>query len=939
MKMKQCMVGILVLMLSFTISAEEFRTPVTIVGMVNAKNELVRPDDKMTFMSNGSTLTFIYDGAARNNDPGGGLVARAVTRDGAVYLDDNVALVFSEQPAGVIRQLAFNVNGIVFDRVRRKGAKWDDAWNAEGLEVISSEARSGRWHLAVRVPLMSVGAIGTTIINVMRESPGKVPAFARSTRDVFNGKGFDLAGLSSSSSSAVPQMRINPFQARTPIPPNRARRGEIPSAAEFKVDGADGAVLYYPGQNRMRVSVFVDSEAMPMLVFGGREIALKKDDGLWTVLVETPKTLGRFSLSLKLDERLFDNVATLEKRQLPWEGNTIGKADGVLPPFTPIAHVSENALSVVHRTIRFGGMGLPTSVRALGRELLAAPMSYEFKVDGSQSIPKHAAELSVSAGGTSASVVGGAKAGTVRLKSVGRFEYDGFLWNELALSGTGCIERLTVVVPLKGDEVPLFHAVAADTIRYNPAGCLPSGTGLVWGGSKLFRKPQAPDDDYEAAAVPYIWLGAERRGLCVFVNDTHGMALDATNDAVRIVRDAGIVRLEYDLINRPVELAGERHLAFGLQVTPVKTSDPAMRRWYQASNASQPKGMIARVGIGWRESGFENHWARVPKGGDWSLFTTAMSNVCFNTSSTPFKYSDPTLTWEKDDAVQYYASEWISRGTGYEGAVRTFLVPSSIDYVIYRCKEWTDLGLDGLYFDDMFLMPCRNPDTALGSFGIIEMRELVKRAAIMQHEAGLKHRFLQIHMTNALLVPSFAFATSLLSWEDHYGEEPFQKRFPIDYVRAESLGTQIGCEGVVLDGIKRKTTPEKDWNRGADGKFRRLTRNQHAILLPCGMTMWTRSGYAVDIPERQRLLKPLCEFRIWESDCRFVPFWEDDGVLGRAPDGILLSSYRRGSEALVIIGNLTDADQILKLSGQDVTVAAGDVATVRVSLESRKGRQ
>ena len=168
MKMKQCMVGILVLMLSFTISAEEFRTPVTIVGMVNAKNELVRPDDKMTFMSNGSTLTFVFDGAARNNDPGGGLVASAVTRDGAVYLDDNVALVFSEQPAGVIRHLAFNVNGVVFDRVRRKGAKWDDAWAAEGLEVISSEARSGRWHLAVRVPLVSVGATGTTIINVMR---------------------------------------------------------------------------------------------------------------------------------------------------------------------------------------------------------------------------------------------------------------------------------------------------------------------------------------------------------------------------------------------------------------------------------------------------------------------------------------------------------------------------------------------------------------------------------------------------------------------------------------------------------------------------------------------------------------------------------------------------------------------------------------------------
>ena len=267
--------------------------------------------------------------------------------------------------------------------------------------------------------------------------------------------------------------------------------------------------------------------------------------------------------------------------------------------------------------------------------------------------------------------------------------------------------------------------------------------------------------------------------------------------------------------------------------------------------------------------------------------------------------------------------------------MRTFLVPSSVDYVLWRYKEWTDLGLKGLYFDDMFLISCCNPDTAGGSFGILEMRELVKRAAVMQHEAGLRHRMLQIHMTNALLVPSFAFATSLLTWEDHYGEDPFPRRFPIDYVRAESLGTQVGCEGVVLDGIKRKSTPETDW-KGPDGLFRRLTREQHAILLPCGMTMWARSGAAVDIRERLRLLGPLSDFRIWEPDCRFVPFWEDDGRIGQAPEDVLMSSYRRGDEALVVLGNLTDVPQTVSLPGEQVTVAARDVATVKVRLPEEK---
>ena len=235
----------------------------------------------------------------------------------------------------------------------------------------------------------------------------------------------------------------------------------------------------------------------------------------------------------------------------------------------------------------------------------------------------------------------------------------------------------------------------------------------------------------------------------------------------------------------------------------------------------------------------------------------------------------------------------------------------------------------------MFLIPCRNPDTSGGSFGILEMRELVKRAAVMQYECGQRHPLLQIHMTNALLVPSFAFATSLLTWEDHYGEDLFQNRFPVDYVRAESLGTQVGCEGIVLDGIKRKTTSEADW-KGPHGKFRQLTRNQHALLLPCGLTLWTRSGAAVDIGERLRLLAPLAKFRIWEPECVFVPFWEDDGLLGKVPDGVLLSSYRRGDEVLAVIGNLTDSGQRIQLPGCDVDVAAGDVATVNVKLPRKE---
>jgi hypothetical protein len=756
---------------------------------------------------------------------------------------------------------------------------------------------------------------------------------------VFNGKGLTLS-CKSIVPEKNPEVFENPFQARLPKPPNRARLGGIVPSSEFKIGEVDGVVQYYPGLNRMRINV-AGADSVPVLLFCGKRTSMSMMDNLHTILIDVPPEPGRYPISLEINGKFYSNVASVEKRKELWEGNSIGKSDIVIPPFTPVRKTDPSTLSVIHRTYRFSGAGLPCSVIALEREILAEGIVYEVERAGKVSVPTFGSvpKIKVSESGTKAVIEGCASEDGMKIVSRGNFEYDGFLWNEIEITGTGCINRLTLAVPLKDSEAPLFHAVAPDTIRHNPSGSVPRGAGMVWDGSKLFRKPLASDDLYSHSVVPYIWLGAELRGLCVFVNDTKGMSIDLEKPSARIVRNGGVLRLEYDLVNVPTKLDGIRRISFGLQVTPVKTADKAFARDYQGPNITRPTNMVARVGIDWRTSGFPNHWSRVPKNGDWKLFTDAMSRSCKVVDSYPFKYSDPTLTWEKDDAVRYYVSEWVSRPTGYEGAVRTFLVPSSIDYVIYRHNEWLDLGLKGLYFDDMFLIPCRNPDTAGGSFGILEMRELVKRAAVMQHEKGFRNRLLQIHMTNALLVPSFSFATSLLTWEDHYGEDRFEKRFPVDFVRAESLGTQVGCESVVLDGIKRLVTPVKDWKE----KFRFLTRNQYAILLPSGMRMWTRSADTVDKVEQFRILKPLAVFEVWSDDCRFVPYWEDDGKLGIIPSGVLASSYRKKNKWLVVMGNPTERDQTVSLkcgfqysnaeSGEIIpngtmTISSGDVLTV-----------
>jgi hypothetical protein len=265
-----------------------------------------------------------------------------------------------------------------------------------------------------------------------------------------------------------------------------------------------------------------------------------------------------------------------------------------------------------------------------------------------------------------------------------------------------------------------------------------------------------------------------------------------------------------------------------------------------------------------------------------------------------------------DKVENYYRTEWVSRPTGYLGADRCFMVPSYLDYIVYYYNKEMDNGLQTIYLDDMFLISCRNPETSAlkdenghvhVATGILEMRELVKRLAILQYEHGFSPRLLQIHSTNALLVPCFSFATSLIVWEDHFGEKVYQKRYSEDYIATESRGTQIGAESVALDGIYRRKTPIEEWK---NSRFEFLTRTQLAMLLPNNIKINVRiSGpyTGVHIPTIMQAFGVLGKFGVADENCRFIPYWENDGAIIGQPEYVKLSSWRKPGMMLVALGN------------------------------------
>ena len=766
-----------------------------------------------------------------------------------------------------------------------------------------------------------------------------------------------------------------------------ARRGVrnegVPASAAFDLDGAgEVSVYHYPGMNQVRFTFFPFPDAeveVAQCRIDGKTVRLQKKGGAFTALARTPGSAGRFPVDFavkgKDGVKRFDGVWTLEKRKFEWEGNDIGKRKLIIEPFRPIS-VSSSRASVILRDYTFGAAGLLSSLKALDREILAGAMFFYGSVDGKRvKFAGEPGEIRTEDGGYAAVYTATAEAEGVRLTVKGRMEYDGFVWNEVSVSGLNGrqLERLSMVIPLKNEEVPLMHICTVDSIRYNPTGAVPAGEGVVWEGKDLYRKTGFLENMFADQVVPYVWLGAERRGLSWFVNDTFGMVLDKEKSALRLVRDGAVLRMEADFINVPVRLRDGHSFSFGYEATPVKMQDRRMWRHYQTDLGPHPTNFVSRFGIGQGTIGFWNSWARIPYNGDWTLFDlscrqaltagcsnelmrafTAFTNrydgameeyasklpavgkqTHFNWMQTcryhsvltmsrlkeptyPFKYSDPTLSWVKDESTEYYKSEWISRSTGYIAATRNFLTPSYLDFIMYYYRKWAEKGIKGIYFDDMFPMTCHNPDTSCktdaegvvhGSFGILEMRELVKRAAVMQEEMGVKPRLMQIHMTNCLLVPAFAFGTSMLSWEDHYGDEVFQKRFPVDYVRAESLGSQVGAEAIALDGIKNLGKFErKEWFQK---RFPFLTRTQQAVLLPAGVKTWERAaipGNGLDRKELFKILDVFGRFEIWADDCEFTPFYDGFGGVGGQPPDVLVGVYRRKGKALAVFGNQTGED-------------------------------
>jgi hypothetical protein len=618
-------------------------------------------------------------------------------------------------------------------------------------------------------------------------------------------------------------------------------------------------------------------------------------------------------------------------RHYEWENNTLGESEAILPPFTPL-EVAGNRVSCVLRTYTLGELGLWQQVESLGQEILARPVALHVESAG-KLLPWTAQPVTVS--DVRPAVVrftGSAGNEAMEVTADGRIEVDGLMRLTLSLTPRGkpTLDRVWLEVPVRAAVASLFHA-SGEHLRANPGGLVPPGEGVVWQSRTI---PQPHVENF----IPYVWVGGEERGICWAADWDRDWVHGQDRAAVELVRQDQEVCIRVNLINGPAVLDRPRAIEFGLEASPVK---PRPEGWRDMAFDFDSPGR-ARFTILWGGSyGAHYGWAsRYPLDGDWTFIRKLAETQSTGVIDTPFVEGWIRRVLDHPGQLSARDTEKTVRDHVYFGFQRakafhqrqppgklipyscacegTGLLPedevyrdewtwfgesmhssaSFRDYAVWYAEKMMANGMGGIYVDNCFTCAKFNwamDEAYIGddgevhpSLGIWRIRELVRRLATMMYEKG-HEPFVYVHMTNANLIPAFAFAQANLDWEWKYGSNDYQERFTPDYIRAVSTGRQTGTLAVVLGG-----------NAGVDAQspeYVRLTRTGLALVLPHQLFFYAQADGATSVRARE-----IISAYVSRPETKSLFYWENREVV-QAPGNLLVTAHVLPEKLLLVIGN------------------------------------
>ena len=272
----------------------------------------------------------------------------------------------------------------------------------------------------------------------------------------------------------------------------------------------------------------------------------------------------------------------------PWRTSRTGITARVMPPYTPLAR-RETAVSCWGRACGLGAL-LPTRISSQRQPLLARPIALELKQAESWTRIEADRTTFDRESPDRIHFQSSAEAGPIGIRSRGWIAYDGFIRIDLELTGGGAatIEGLRLVFTFH-PEASIFHHAE-----------------IRWGPEVFRRSPTTDGNAVSYPWLPLVWVGNHDVGLMIAMETWDGWT--ATDDAIRLSRDAEGLALTFNIVTAPMALDGKRTYSFGLLATPAKPMPD--ERWGLVIGDLPGRNVTTAMGDGGRKDVIACLWQR-----------------------------------------------------------------------------------------------------------------------------------------------------------------------------------------------------------------------------------------------------------------------------------------------------------------------------------------
>jgi len=639
---------------------------------------------------------------------------------------------------------------------------------------------------------------------------------------------------------------------------------------------------------------------------------------------------------------LGEKQADFVRKRFPWEHNTIGISDRVIPPYTPLVTKGDR-IKPWGREYVLDKTGLPAQVnvqlRYSRQSLLSAPIRLTAKVGGKEVNVGSPRMKITSAKGHRVDVETTGTLAGAPLKIEAFMEYDG--WYQVKVS-------LLPKRPLTFDGLDLVCDLwrGADTIYAQRSegrsgskfGRVPDGEGVVWHSGQLPRFGRG-----WGSFVPIVFLGTGEWGLWWIAETNAGWATDENTPCVQVERTKKSVAMRFRIFGRRETVDAPRTIEFAILASPVK---PLPSNW-RAFAWGHPTPHYAHDTCGYRYYGDsvdayalhtdEDHrqlrdWLLNPRSVNPAYGWWESRAAMVRAGKPVVLYGSTTMTGLGMEEFDTFAGEWLGSNafkphpdnsfknkTNYGGTVKwdtpRRLTPTGVNFCQSQvdCFVWyhknlvQKCGINGTWWDNRSHGLVFEYEPGRGrvyKWNVFNRRQLTKRLATMCWDCGRPPLWLMnMHVD---------FSWCQVAWHIENDFYPHGIGLDLlDMLTVDEFRAMTRMKGGIIPQLHSTV-----WS-GTESPFD-VQRIVRAGLGLCLLHDIGERGYPTYVPfinaQRSRMLKAMDKHAsFFSQNCMFIPYWRQRFVSFDTPNVYAPIYFGRGTQrAVIVLLNANDDDVVVK---------------------------